>query len=642
MKNLIVLILFLLSVCTPVLAGTEAILKADQIDGLESVKNYMKEKAHFEKNVNGWSAYADAAGTRPVDGTGGSPTITCTRSTTSPITGDGSLIVTKDAANRQGQGCAAQFTIGNEMKSKIAQIEIDYRVVSGTFAAGSNTTDSDLIVYIYDVTNSTLIEPTSIKFLTSSTTTPDKMITNFQTSATGTTYNLILHEATTSASAFVLMLDNFKVTASRYVYGTPITDWVAWTPTGSWSANTTYTGLKRRVGGDGEYKVKLAITGAVTAANLTINLPSGEVIDTNRVTDTTANANWNYGQVTMLDTGTATFVGGISYNNTTSFQIRALSASATYVQDVGAVTNTVPATWANGDIISIDYKAPIAGWSSNLQVSDGFNTAEISFVVNVTTTAASASTPFIYTTVVSNKGGGYNVANGKFTAPTQGTYFFRATSYTGSTLAEPVCYLNSTAYIRGPAQKDSSTPSIVTCMAVMNANDTMEIRPNGAATATGDLTLNSFSGFKISSPQNIVQTEAVSVLYTGTPTGTIANAFNTMTFPTKVWDSHNAYASGTFTVPKTTFYNICAQSTQSATYTAGGAAVTAIAIGGTQTYTAIATMPAATTTGSPLVCVQGIPLLQGQLITIQSLNNGSSPSYTTPLAGANYLSILGK
>jgi hypothetical protein len=75
--------------------------------------------------------------------------------------------------------------------------------------------------------------------------------------------------------------------------------------------------------------------------------------------------------------------------------------------------------------------------------------------------------------------------------------------YTGATLAEPVCYLNGVAYNRGSAQPSAATPGEVSCIAVMNAGDTMEIRPNGAATASGDLTLNNFSGFRLGTSQTM-------------------------------------------------------------------------------------------------------------------------------------------
>ena len=104
----------------------KSIVSGDIVEGQAYQPNFLKQKGHFEKNANGTTAYADAAGTRPVDGSGGAPTLSCTRTTSSPIDGDGSLLITKDAANRQGQGCSIQFTIDSAYKAKVLQIEFDY------------------------------------------------------------------------------------------------------------------------------------------------------------------------------------------------------------------------------------------------------------------------------------------------------------------------------------------------------------------------------------------------------------------------------------------------------------------------------------------------------------------------------------
>lgn len=64
------------------------------------------------------------------------------------------------------------------------------------------------------------------------------------------------------------------------VVGAPIT----WTPTGSWTTNTTYTGDYTRVGNVGNFHIRIALAGAPNAANLTaINMPSGLTIDTSLV-----------------------------------------------------------------------------------------------------------------------------------------------------------------------------------------------------------------------------------------------------------------------------------------------------------------------------------------------------------------------
>lgn len=57
------------------------------------------------------------------------------------------------------------------------------------------------------------------------------------------------------------------------------TEWTSWTPTGSWSANTTYTGRYRQSGSTWEGQVKVATSGAPTSASLTITLPVTSATD---------------------------------------------------------------------------------------------------------------------------------------------------------------------------------------------------------------------------------------------------------------------------------------------------------------------------------------------------------------------------
>src|SRR3989304_202447 len=49
-----------------------------------------------ETGTEGWATYADAAGASPVDGTGGAATTAWTRTTSTPLRGLGSFLLTKD------------------------------------------------------------------------------------------------------------------------------------------------------------------------------------------------------------------------------------------------------------------------------------------------------------------------------------------------------------------------------------------------------------------------------------------------------------------------------------------------------------------------------------------------------------------
>lgn len=164
-------------------------------DGFENVV----KNGHAEIDVTGWSAYADAAGATPVDCTGGSPNETVTRTTTTPLYGSGSILLTKDAANRQGEGISYAFTLPTGYTSQSVAITMTASPSAGYVA-------NDLRVYIYDVTGASIITPDSVNIGTG--------VTQFQasfTSTTSTSYRLCIHTATTNASSYTVKFDRVLI-----------------------------------------------------------------------------------------------------------------------------------------------------------------------------------------------------------------------------------------------------------------------------------------------------------------------------------------------------------------------------------------------------------------------------------------------
>jgi hypothetical protein len=156
--------------------------------------NYI-DNPDAETATTGWATYADAAATTPVNGTGGAATTTWTRTTSNPLRGVASFLLTKDAANRQGEGASYDFTIDDADKAKILSVSFDYEIASGTYA------DDDVLVYIYDVTNSALIQPAGYKL--KNATIENKHTATFQTASNSTSYRLILHVSSTSAYRWI-------------------------------------------------------------------------------------------------------------------------------------------------------------------------------------------------------------------------------------------------------------------------------------------------------------------------------------------------------------------------------------------------------------------------------------------------------
>lgn len=136
-------------------------------------------------------------------------------------------------------------------------------------------------------------------------------------------------------------------------------DWVTYTPTGSWSSNVTYTGKWRRVGGEMSVRVKIACSGAPTTAALTVNLPTGYHADSTRLMDSSTNNSLGFGG--LFDASTYVGLVNIRYSSTTAVEVRAQSQASPFNWLV--VSESAPMTFANNDLVYLDFTVPIIGWS---------------------------------------------------------------------------------------------------------------------------------------------------------------------------------------------------------------------------------------------------------------------------------------
>jgi hypothetical protein len=152
------------------------------------------------------------------------------------------------------------------------------------------------------------------------------------------------------------------------------TDWNAWTPTGTWTTNTTYSGFWRRVGPNMEIMAQVELSGNPNSSTLAFDLPPGYAIDQRTALYTAnvhGNNNFNYGLCWCLDGpgGDADFTGTVGYENSTSLSMSALYADATagaveYIKE-DPVSQVSPFTWATGDFCVFHASVPIQGWNAN-------------------------------------------------------------------------------------------------------------------------------------------------------------------------------------------------------------------------------------------------------------------------------------
>lgn len=309
--------------------------------------NYIGNPLFADGTVTGWATYADAAGTTPVDGTGGSPNVTFTAQTGSLVRGTFSGRLTKDAANRQGQGASYDFTIDAADTGRPVNIAFDF-LAGGSYAA------NDVGVYIYDVTNATLITPAAINVAAGKGT-----FRAFFVATTSTSYRLILHVASTNASAWTLDTDNFQVGPQQQLSGAAVTDMQSYTPTFAGFGTVAGPELLWGRSGDRLFVEGRFTSGTNTGATVSFTLPSGltpsdgEARQIGRWWRNSSTANANKGGPLITLGGNLVFFG-IDDRTETVSPFTQLSSIA-----------------LNGETISVHLNvAPIANWSSNTTMAE--------------------------------------------------------------------------------------------------------------------------------------------------------------------------------------------------------------------------------------------------------------------------------
>lgn len=353
---------------------------------LQSVINYISNNKASNSNL-GWNTYADAAGSQPVDGTGGSPTVTFNRDLTTPLREGADFLFVKDAANRQGQGVSYDFTIHNSDLNKSIIITADYEVVSGTFATG------DLAFYIIqDPTGTpTVVQPSGYQVITGATGTKLRFTASFTSSSTITSYRLCIHVATTSASAYSLAFDRFSVGPQLAQAGVLLTNWQDFPSvaagtliTTNGASNPTYSTVTynkaqwRRVGTNMEIRWDFAQTGAGTAGAGTLylfNLPSGYLIDTTRAQADTGTGFNNFigasiGKFTFTSNGSSGIVGQglVSPYDTSKLKVAftGLDLFTNLYTEIWGPGTSFGFNTPNSVVFSIHASVPIQGWSTGV------------------------------------------------------------------------------------------------------------------------------------------------------------------------------------------------------------------------------------------------------------------------------------
>lgn len=535
------------------------------IIGDSTIKNYLgtvngvDNGGDFETNsVGNWvlgnatltSAFPSGS---PTFGSGASGNLSIATTNSSPLSGAYSLSYTSSAATTAGNFLASPaFTIDASDKAKVLTVRFSYQATTNPANANwSGTASNSFGVAIYDVTNSSWIMPAGVWSMTQSSGV-GKATATFQTTSNSTQYRLVVFNANATSGAVTLYFDDFFLGPQTAPIGPVVTDWLSYTPTFAGFGTPSSVSFKSRRVGDSLEVWGAFVSGTATAVAGTFTLGYNGA-NNNVTADTSKFAS---GTV-LIGHGNATA------SSTTYFGLDVLYVASTNLMGFGLQTSTAnSATMANGNVLAngtqfVFYaKVPIAGWSSNVQMSNDTDTRVVAATLSGSSTSITSSgATIVPTTVLKDTHGAFSSST--YTVPVSGFYQFNG-FITGGNVSQNngqsvdlgikvngtlVMYLGRVRVVTtGTQLLITSGSGVYYC----SAGDTVQFW--GSADVTQSLTAFYGSIFRLSGPAVVAATESVNARYYGA-TATVSGSASDVTWSTKDYDSHGALSSATYTVP---------------------------------------------------------------------------------------------
>lgn len=211
------------------------------------LKNLIKNPS-AEVDTTGWTTYDDAA-SAPVDGTAGTVAATWTRNTTTPLNSLADFLLTKDAANRQGEGVAYDISVERKDAYSVLALEGYYKIASGTYSSG------DVTLYVIGDPTGTPVVVQPAGYSLSNVSIAQRFQATFQNQG-WTTIRVCIHIASTSASAYTIQFSDLYAGAQLKNLGVSIkAPTIQRLTSGTDATYTTPAGVKfikvKMVGGGG-------------------------------------------------------------------------------------------------------------------------------------------------------------------------------------------------------------------------------------------------------------------------------------------------------------------------------------------------------------------------------------------------------
>jgi hypothetical protein len=283
-----------------------------------------------------------------------------------------------------------------------------YKVASGTYA------DNDMSVWVYDVTNSVLIQPSAYQI--KNTTGVEQIKCEFQAASNSTSYRLIFHTASTSAVAYTLRFDSFSVSPNTYNTGASVTAPVSYTPTFTGFGTVSTSNFRSWRQGSRLFYEGTFTAGTPTAVEARISLGFGGV---------------NGGITTDSSLPTLSSNGGWSYNGTGAIDATMLNEpSVSYVTFGAGTAGGTGLAKANGNavasvgsIVSVFGNVQIAGWGTAQVLSGDTDTRVVAANIGGTFPGTyTANTAIVFFIINKDTHGVYSASTGEYTLPAPGYY----------------------------------------------------------------------------------------------------------------------------------------------------------------------------------------------------------------------------
>lgn len=514
--------------------------------GIEYIANGNAESA-----TTGWSTFAD--GSSYVDGTGGSPTATFTRSTSSPLRGAASFLYTPGAL---GNGASYAFTIASADQAKLLTISLDYLATSY-----ANYTDGDIQCFIYDVTNSQIIQPSTKNILKASGT--EKFTATFQTSSNSTSYRFSFYQSTSTTSWTSMKLDTISIGPKALTYGSINTEWTAYTPTtGSFGTITDVQFYYQRVGDTCRVRGSF-LTGTVAAGLASVNLPSGLSVDAAKIP---IDKKGKVGDWAVADTaGSPQPLNGNDAGGILIFD--GGNGNGVYFSNQAQSSNflrlTANAVIANGARVSVEFDLPVTGWSSTtvLASQDAEGRVIAAKYTNNAATALTGNTTNIdWSVAVRDTHGAWS--GSVFTAPVPGFYnFVGSVAFNASVQVGLYIYVDGTRNTLVSGDGTTSAPFYTLAGGVyLNAGQTASIRSDSNATLGNSATNHTLFIERVSGNVSIAASETIAFAATRITSDqtAVAGVDLEVVLNSVRIDTHGAFSSSTgrFTAPAAGKYRI--------------------------------------------------------------------------------------